>query len=179
METSEKFVKQLTEEQRERLKEILKLHGLHDKRARAHSILLSDQRYSIDQIADIYRIDRQVVSDWLDSWDDRQFEGLGDDPKAYLIHEEGVSQRMPTMVIGDVAGTGYPDNPPPRSEPSILQSLPGGIIRDLPPESSSMDDQNIEQEPEPKARFISRIELGPASPELEQRARAFVNRLIN
>ena len=178
MEPSAKFVKPLTEEERERLKEILKLHALHEKRMRAHAILLSDQHYSIDQIADIYQIDQQLVSDWLDSWNDRQFEGFGDDPKAYLIREHGESERLPTVVIGDVSGTGYPaplpEVHPPRHE-QLLQGVPGVVCPDLLTESSH-DDENLERKP---FLLIGRISPPAAeeAPELQQRAREFVNRV--
>jgi Homeodomain-like domain len=178
MKSSAKFVKPLTEEQRERLKEILKLHALHEKRMRAHAILLSDQHYSIDQIADIYQVDRQLVSDWLDCWNDRQFEGLEGDPKAYLIREGGVSERLPTMVIGDVSGTGYPSPPleihPPRHD-QFTPGIPGVVYPDLSLDSSR-DDENIEQKP---FLLISRLSplTAEEAPELHQKARDFVNRL--
>lgn len=178
MEPSATFVKPLTEEERERLKEILKLHALHEKRMRAHAILLSNQHYSIDQIADIYQVDRQPVSDWLDSWNDRRFEGLGDDPKAYLIRERGASERLPTMVIGDVSGTGYPAPPPddhPPSQDQFLQAAPGAVYTDLSTESSQ-NDENLEQK---QFLLIDRISppIAEEAPELQQRLREFVNRV--
>jgi Homeodomain-like domain len=178
MEPSAKFVKPLTEEQRERLIEILKLHGLHEKRMRAHAILLSDQHYSIDRIAHIYQVDRQLVSDWLDCWNDRQFEGLEGDPKAYLIREDGVSERLPTMVIGGVPGTGYPDPPPDDHPPrhnQFIQGIPGVVYPDLSPDLSR-DDENAEQKP---FLLISRLSplTAEEAPELQQKAREFVNRL--
>jgi transposase len=76
-----KFVKSLTEEQRGRLQEIMKSEASQRKRIRAHAILLSDRRYSIDQIADIYQIDRDRVSQWIDRWEKNKFDGLDDDPR--------------------------------------------------------------------------------------------------
>lgn len=49
---------------------------------RAHAVLLSARRYSIDQIADIYEQDRDRVSLWLDWWVDYEFDGLADDPRS-------------------------------------------------------------------------------------------------
>jgi transposase len=49
---------------------------------RAHAILLSERRYSIDQIADIYQVDRDRVSLWLDWWEHCQFDGLDDNPRS-------------------------------------------------------------------------------------------------
>jgi transposase len=82
MKTPTKFVQPLTEEQCEQLKEIMKSQSPQRKRMRAHTILLSERRYSIDQIADIYQVDRDRVSEWLDWWEEYQFDGLDDDPRS-------------------------------------------------------------------------------------------------
>jgi transposase len=81
MKTPTKFVSPLTAEQREQLKEIMKSSAPQRKRMRAHAILLSERRYSIDQISDIYQADRDRVSQWLDWWEEYQFDGLDDDPR--------------------------------------------------------------------------------------------------
>jgi transposase len=62
--------------------EIMKSSAPQRKRMRAHAILLSERRYSINQIADIYQTDRDRVSQWLDWWEQYQFEGLDDDPRS-------------------------------------------------------------------------------------------------
>lgn len=82
MKTPTKFVKKLTSEQRQQLTEIMKSSAPQRKRMRAHAILLSERRYSINQIADIYQTDRDRVSQWLDWWEQYQFEGLDDDPRS-------------------------------------------------------------------------------------------------
>src|SRR5918992_5960549 len=82
MKTPTKFVKPLMDEQREQLKEIMNSQGPQRKRMRAHAILLSERRYSIDQIADLYQVDRDRVSQWLDWWEESQFGGLDDDPRS-------------------------------------------------------------------------------------------------
>jgi hypothetical protein len=92
MRTPTKFVKPLTEAQQLRLKEIHKSDSSARTRMRAHAVLLSARRYSIDQIADIYEQDRDRVSLWLDWWADYEFDGLADDPRsgrpAILADEE-------------------------------------------------------------------------------------------
>ena len=40
-------------------------HPSQRTKARAHAILLSARRYSINQIADIFAVDRETVSSWL------------------------------------------------------------------------------------------------------------------
>lgn len=82
MKTPTKFVKPLTDEQHEQLKEIMKSQAPQRKRMRAHAILLSARHYSINQIADIYQVDRDRVSEWLDWWEQYQFDGLDDDPRS-------------------------------------------------------------------------------------------------
>jgi transposase len=81
MKTPTKFVKPLTSKQRDQLKKIMKSPASQRKRMRAHAILLSERRYSIDQIADIYQVDRDRVSQWLDWREEFEFDGLDDDPR--------------------------------------------------------------------------------------------------
>lgn len=77
-----KYIESLTEEQEQELRRIHKTDPASRRRIRAHVILLSFRRYSIAQIADIYEVDRDRVSQWLDWWEDSHFEGLDDDPRS-------------------------------------------------------------------------------------------------
>ncbi len=77
-----KFVKSLTDEQQYQLKTIMKSEAPQSKRKRAHTILLSFRGYSIDQIADIYEVDRDRVSCWLEWWAAEEFDGLSDERRA-------------------------------------------------------------------------------------------------
>ena len=67
MKTPTKFVKPLTTAQRDQLQAIMKSTAPQRTRMRAHAVLLSERRYSLDQIADIYQMDRDRVSQWLES----------------------------------------------------------------------------------------------------------------
>ncbi len=82
MKTPTKFVKPLTTAQREQLQAILKSSAPQRTRMRAHAVLLSARRYSLDQIADIYQVDRDRVSQWLEWWEAEQVAGLDDDPRS-------------------------------------------------------------------------------------------------
>ena len=82
MKTPTKFVQPLTEAQRERLKEVMKSQAPQRTRMRAHAILLSERRYSIDQIAAIYQSDRERVSEGLDGWEQDQVDGWEEDPRS-------------------------------------------------------------------------------------------------
>lgn len=81
MRTPSKFVQDLTDEQKSQLKVVMKSNAPQRKRMRAHTVLLSDKRFSIDQIADIYDVDRDRVSAWLEWWAERGFDGLDDDAR--------------------------------------------------------------------------------------------------
>lgn len=78
MRTPTKFVQDLTDKQQSQLKAILKSNAAGRKRMRAHAVLLSARRYSIDQIAAIYEVDRDRVSQWLEWWREFEFDGLDD-----------------------------------------------------------------------------------------------------
>src|SRR5262249_57077182 len=78
MKTPTKFVKPLTAEQRGQLGAIMKSSAPQRTRMRAHAVLLSERRYSLEQIADIYQVDRDRVSQWLEWWEAEQVAGGGD-----------------------------------------------------------------------------------------------------
>ncbi len=82
MKTPTHFVKPLDSERRATLKQLMQTHPNHRVRMRTHAVLLSDRRYSIDQIADIFEVDRDTVRAWLARWDDDNTDGLEDDPRA-------------------------------------------------------------------------------------------------
>lgn len=82
MRTATKFVEPLTDEQRQRLKEIHKTDASWRTRMRAHAILLSEKGFDLNQIATIFDADRDAVSQWLDWWAEFEFEGLADDPRS-------------------------------------------------------------------------------------------------
>lgn len=68
MRTPTKFIQDLTAEQKSGLQAIMKSDAPQRKRMRAHTILLSARRFSTDQIAAIYEVDRDRVSVWLGWW---------------------------------------------------------------------------------------------------------------
>jgi transposase len=81
MRTPTKFVQDLTDEQKNGLQAIMKSDAPHRRRMRAHAILLSGRRFSINQIAAIYQVDRDRVSRWLEWWQSAEFDGLEDESR--------------------------------------------------------------------------------------------------
>ncbi len=45
-------------------------------RERAHAVFLSHRGYSLEQIADIFSVQYQTISSWIDQWEDRGIMGL-------------------------------------------------------------------------------------------------------
>lgn len=82
MKTPTKFVKPLTTAQREHPQAIMKSSAPQRTRMRAHAVLLRERRYSLDQIADIYQVDRDRVSQWLEWGEVEQMAGWDDDPRS-------------------------------------------------------------------------------------------------
>jgi transposase len=77
-----KFVKPLTEEEIRTLKDCVSYHNNGRCRMRAHAILLSGKRHTINQIALIYDVDRDSVSSWLNGWDREGISCIYDAPKS-------------------------------------------------------------------------------------------------
>ena len=73
-----KFVSPLSQDQKETLKDIMVSHPSRRVRMRAHCILLSSREYRINMIADIYQVDRDSVSSWIDAWEKYGYDGLAD-----------------------------------------------------------------------------------------------------
>lgn len=99
MRTPTKFVKPLTAAQREQLQAIMKSAAPQRTRMRAHAVLLSERRYSLDQIADIYQVDRDRVSQWLEWWEAEHLDGLDDDPRSGRPPELTDAERQDALQI--------------------------------------------------------------------------------
>jgi len=82
MKTPTRFIKPLSTEQRAALKQIMQSHPSFRTRSRAHAVLLSEKHYSINQLADIFEVDRETVRTWLARWQDTGTDGLDDDPRS-------------------------------------------------------------------------------------------------
>jgi transposase len=99
MNTAAKFGKRLTTAQRTQLQVIMKSSAPQRTRMRAHAILRSERRYSLDQIADIYQVARDRVSQWLQWWDEEQVAGLDDDPRSGRPPKRTEAERQDALKI--------------------------------------------------------------------------------
>ena len=82
MKVATKFVSALTPEEMTHLQHLLDTAVAKRVRRRAHSILLSSQGQSIDEIARIYRVHRDTVYAWIDRWTTAGLSGLYDQPRS-------------------------------------------------------------------------------------------------
>lgn len=76
-----KFIPSLTEEQTQALRELHKNSSTHRARQRAHAVLLSSKGYTLTQLADIFDLDRDTISEWLTVWQHQGHTALSDAPK--------------------------------------------------------------------------------------------------
>ena len=63
-----KYVTSLNHVEIETLQQMHASHASRRARMRAHSLLLSHQRYTIPQIARVYQVDQRRVSAWMERW---------------------------------------------------------------------------------------------------------------
>ena len=76
-----KFVRTLSDKEHNQLLENHQTSEKYRIRNRSQAILLSSERFSIDQIAEICRADRDTVSRWMAHWNKFGCNGLVDDEK--------------------------------------------------------------------------------------------------
>ena len=77
-----KYVTPLSDAEIETLQQMHAHHPSRRARMRAHSLLLSHQRYPIPQIARLYQVDPRRVSAWMVRWQAWGLVGLYDRPRS-------------------------------------------------------------------------------------------------
>ena len=60
-----KFIPALTEANQTALEAVYHQAKTHRQRQRAHAVLLSAKGFTLEQLADIFSVDRDTVSGWL------------------------------------------------------------------------------------------------------------------
>ena len=73
-----KFIKTLVDKDYHKLVENYQTSNNFRVRNRSHAILLSFQKYPIDEIAKICQVHRTTVSIWIDNWNEFGSQGLED-----------------------------------------------------------------------------------------------------
>ena len=96
MNVPNKFIKILSEEDYIKLVENQQKSENFRVRNRSHAILLSFEKYSIDEIARICGVHRNTVSRWIERWNEGGVQGLGD------VEKNG---RPPILTLEEQART--------------------------------------------------------------------------
>jgi transposase len=78
MNVPNKFIKTLVDKDYQQLIENYQTATNFRVRNRSHAILLSFQKYSIDEIADICGVHRNAVSRWINRWNELGLDSLED-----------------------------------------------------------------------------------------------------
>jgi len=73
-----RYVSKLSETQREELEKLNKSSSSARVRTRAHAILLSSEGFTIEELMEIFQVERDTISRWLNNWEQSNFEGLPD-----------------------------------------------------------------------------------------------------
>jgi transposase len=90
-----KYVSPLSDAEIETLQQMHAHHPSRRARMRAHSLLLSHQRYPSPQIARLYQVDQRRVSAWRERWQAWGLVGFYDRPRSGrppLLHAEEQQQ---------------------------------------------------------------------------------------
>jgi transposase len=74
-----KHIKALTKEEQRTLLDAARYAPESRFRQRAHAVYLNGKGYSVNQLADIFAVDRDTVSGWLTAWERDGLMGLRDD----------------------------------------------------------------------------------------------------
>ena len=77
-----KFVRALTPAETHALVPLHKNGATHRERQRAHALLLNAKGYPLKQLADIFDLDRDTLSQWLVAFQERGAAALADAPKS-------------------------------------------------------------------------------------------------
>jgi transposase len=76
-----RYVETLSEKDKEELNSLLKRHASHNVRRRAHSVLLSADGFRINEIARVYQVHRETVTNTFSRWEKDGIDGLYDSPR--------------------------------------------------------------------------------------------------
>lgn len=73
-----RYISSLNELEVSTLKDLSKYHPNHVVRRRGHALLLSNKKYSVSQLCDIFEVDYRTIIDWINRWERHGLGGLHD-----------------------------------------------------------------------------------------------------
>lgn len=77
-----KFIKPLSEAEQRTLTEAYRNHSSHRVRERAQALLLSGRGYPVVRLSEIFKVEHETASGWIDAWESEGIVGLFDHPRS-------------------------------------------------------------------------------------------------
>jgi len=77
-----KFIDGLEIDETKILFELVKFAKNHRLRQRAHAVILSHKKFTVEELSDIFEVHRDTISRWLNSYEENGIGGLFDAPKS-------------------------------------------------------------------------------------------------
>ena len=111
-----KFVQPLTQTETQALQQLHKTGPTHRERQRAHALLLSAKGYTLDQLADIFDLDRDTLSQWMDVFQAQGVSALSDAPKSGRPRK--IDQDTQKSLVQTVR-----EQPSPQLKSTLLETL--------------------------------------------------------
>ncbi len=98
-----RFVRELTEAERQQLEEAYRSHPDFAVRRRAHTILLSGKGHTVGQLQALFDVDRDTISLWIKHYEQSGFAGLLSRPKSGRnpIYKDGEIQQLKALIDHD------------------------------------------------------------------------------
>jgi transposase len=113
-----RFVECLTAEDQEMLRHLRDQGETARIRQRAHAVLLSHSRQSVNELAATFEVTRDTVRDWLNAWERRGVRGLADAPR---------SGKPPILTVAEQSQAVEILKKNPRSTKQVLQEIQRAI----------------------------------------------------
>lgn len=77
-----KFINPLSDEEQRTLTEAYRNHPSHRVRERAQALLLSSRSYPVVRLSEIFKVEHETASGWIDAWENEGIVGLFDRPRS-------------------------------------------------------------------------------------------------
>lgn len=84
----------LTTTQVDQLTRLYKTSPDHRERQRAHALLLSQRNYTIPDLAELFEVNRDTISRWMERWQD----WLSQTQQPLTLQDQARSGRTPTLT---------------------------------------------------------------------------------
>lgn len=92
-----RFVDELSEDEVQVLRFLMDHGSTPRERHRAHAIILSHERKTVNEIAEIFGVDRDTVTNWLNRWTKDGLDGLADKPRSGATPTLDESERQTAL----------------------------------------------------------------------------------